>query len=124
MRIILSNSSGDPIYQQISSQVKKQIISGDLEAGEALPSIRSLAKELQVSVITTKNAYEVLEKEGFINTVAGRGTFVASQNRELLKEKKLKIVEEKLAEAVEQANLLGISTEEIIEMIRILTMEE
>ncbi len=124
MRIILSNSSGDPIYQQISSQVKKQIISGDLEAGETLPSIRSLAKELQVSVITTKNAYEVLEKEGFINTVAGRGTFVASQNRELLKEKKLKIVEEKLAEAVEQANLLGISTEEIIEMIRILTMEE
>jgi len=100
VRIIISNSSPDPIYEQINRQVKSQIISGDLAEGEALPSIRKLTHELQISVITTKRAHDEREREGFINTVSGKGTFVAVQNQELLKEKKMKIVEGKLAGAV------------------------
>ena len=96
MRILISNSSPDPIYEQIVRQIKSQIISGDLVEGEPLPSIRKLAHELQISVITTKRAYEELEKEGLIDTVGGKGTFVASQNQELMREKRMKIVEAKL----------------------------
>ena len=99
MRIIISNSSPDPIYEQITRQIKAQIISGVLAEGEALPSIRRLAMDLQISVITTKRAYDELEKEGFINTVGGKGTYVAVQNPGLLREKKMKLVEEKLAAA-------------------------
>ena len=120
MKVIISNSSDDPIYEQISKQIKNQIIAGDLEEGNPLPSIRNLAKELHVSVITTKRAYEILESEGFIDTVTGRGTFVAAQNKELLREKKMKIVEDKLAEAIKEAKLFGISKEEIKEMINLL----
>ena len=120
MKIIISNSSDDPIYEQISKQIKNQIISGDLEEGNPLPSIRNLAKELQVSVITTKRAYEILESEGFVDTVTGRGTFVAAQNKELLREKKMKIVEDKLSEAINEAKLFGISQQEVKEMIKLL----
>ena len=123
MKIIISNASPDPIYEQITRQIKSQIISGDLKEGEALPSIRKLAKELQISVITTKRAYEDMEKEGFIDTVMGKGTFIAAQNPELLKEKKMKIVEEKLAEAVAEANMLNISLNELKQML-ILLYEE
>ena len=91
MKIIIANSSPDPIYEQISRQIKAQIISGELGEGEGLPSIRKLAKELQISVITTKRAYEELEKEGFIDTVSGKGCFVAIQNKEFLREKKMNI---------------------------------
>jgi GntR family transcriptional regulator len=124
MRIIISNSSPDPIYEQINRQIKAQIISGDLAEGEALPSIRKLAQELQISVITTKRAYDELEREGFINTVSGKGTYVAVQNQELLKEKKMKIVEEKLTEAVSEAKMLGIGIGQLKDMLLLLYKEE
>lgn len=123
MRIIISNSSNEPIYEQISSQIKSLIIKGELEAGEALPSIRGLAKDLQISVITTKRAYDELEKEGFIETLQGKGSFVAMQNKELMKEKKLKIIEEKLEDVVKESKLLGLSYREIEKMLKILFEE-
>jgi len=124
MKIIVTNSSPDPIYEQVARQVKAQIISGELREGESLPSIRRLAQDLQISVITTKRAYEELEKEGFIDTVEGKGSFVAMQNKELLREKKMKIVEEKMAEAVEEARLLGITRAELEEMLGLLYGEK
>ena len=124
MRIIISNSSPDPIYEQITRQVKAQIISGALAEGEALPSIRRLAQDLQISVITTKRAYDELEREGFINTVGGKGTFVAVQNVELLREKKMKLVEEKLAEAVAAARLMGLPPDSLVQMLRLLYGED
>lgn len=123
MRIIVSNSSNEPIYEQISSQIKGMIIKGDLDVGEPLPSIRGLAKDLQISVITTKRAYEELEKEGFIETMQGKGSFVAMQNKELMKEKKLKIIEEKLAEVVDESRILGLRYTEVNEMLKILFEE-
>ena len=123
MRILISNASPDPIYQQIVQQVRAQILSGDLSEGDPLPSIRKLAKELQISVITTQRAYEELEREGFINTVSGKGSFVAAQNAELLHEKRMKAVEDKLAEAVDQAQLLGVSSEQMAEILHILYRE-
>ena len=120
MKIIISNSSPDPIYEQITSQIKAQIVSGELIEGDSLPSIRNLAKELQISVITTKRAYEELEKEGFIDTVGGKGCFIAMQNQEFLREKKMKSVEEKLMEVVKDANRLGISLTDLKEMLTIL----
>ena len=123
MHIIISNASQEPIYEQIRRQIKGQVISGELAEGDALPSIRGLAKELGISVITTKRAYDELEAEGFINTVAGKGTYVAAQNVEFLREKKMRIVEEKLAAAVEQAHALGIGTDELVQMLRLLCGE-
>jgi GntR family transcriptional regulator len=120
MRIIISNSSNQPIYEQISKQIKSMIIKGELEEGEMLPSIRGLARDLQISVITTKRAYDELEKEGFIETMQGKGSFVASQNKELMKERKLKVIEEKLIEVVKISKMLGISYGEIEEMLKIL----
>ncbi len=120
MKIIISNASSEPIYAQIGKQIKTQIISGDLKEGDGLPSIRKLAKELHISVITTKRAYEELEKEGFIDTVGGKGTFVAIQNKELLREKKMKSVEDMLAATVEKAQKLGITYQELLEMLSIL----
>jgi len=124
MKIIISNASPDPIYEQISRQIKAQILSGALSEGEMLPSIRRLAQDLQISVITTKRSYDELEREGFINTVGGKGTFVAIQNQELLREKKMKIVEDKLAEAVSEARLLGIDLDQIQNMLLLLYQEE
>ena len=96
MNIIISNSSGQPIYEQIVSQIKNMIISGSLKEGDALPSMRLLAKELRISVITTKRAYEELEREGFIVSYTGKGSFVASQNMELIKEQKYREIEDYL----------------------------
>jgi GntR family transcriptional regulator len=124
MKIIISNSSPDPIYEQLMKQVKAQIISGELAEGDSLPSIRKLAKELQISVITTKRAYEELEKEGFIDTVGGKGCFVSQQNKEFLREKRIKTVEEKLNEAVADAKKLGISLDELNEMLLLLYKED
>ncbi len=124
VKIILSNASPDPIYEQIGRQIKSQIISGELAEGTPLPSIRVLAKELQISVITSKRAYEELEKEGFIDSVGGKGTFVAVQNKELLREKKMKIVEDKLFEAVSEAQILGIALTELQQMLELLYGEE
>lgn len=120
MDIILSNSSGKPIYEQISDQVKEQIMTGALTAGDALPSMRLLARELRISVITTKRAYEELERDGFLENVPGKGCFVAPQNRELLREAQLRRVEEMLSQAVDEARKGGFSLEELQEMLDIL----
>ena len=96
MQIIISNSSKEPIYEQITNQIKSSIISGNLKEGEALPSMRQLAKDLQISVITTKRAYEELEKAGFIYSIVGKGSFIAEQNLDVMRERKLKAIEEQL----------------------------
>ena len=110
--IILTTSGETPIYQQIVDQIKAAILRGDLEAEELLPSIRVLAKELKISVITTKRAYEELEKEGLIYTMRGKGSFVADQGEHLLEESKERLVEEKLLEAMEVAKLTGLTKSE------------
>ena len=120
MDIILSNTSGKPIYTQIADQVKEQIMTGALAPGEALPSMRLLARELRISVITTKRAYEDLERDGFLENVPGKGCFVAPQNRELLREAQLRRVEEHLTQAVEEARKGGLSLAELQEMLNIL----
>ena len=120
MEIYLSNAWQEPIYAQITRQIKQQILSGQLRAGEPLPSIRLLAKELRISVITTKRAYEELESDGFIVTQAGRGSFVAAQNPDLLREEHLKTMESCLQNAVDAARLGGISCEEACETLRLL----
>ena len=122
--IIISNSSGKPIYEQIADQVKEQIMAGALAAGDALPSMRLLAKELRISVITTKRAYEELERDGFLENVPGKGCFVAPQNRELLREAQLRRVEERLSQAVDEARKGGFSLEELQEMLNILYQGE
>ena len=120
MDIILSNSSGKPIYEQITDQVKEQIMTGALEARDALPSMRLLAKELRISVITTKRAYEELERDGFLENVPGKGCFVAPQNPALLREARLRKVEDALSLAVEEARKGGLSLEELQEMLNLL----
>lgn len=118
MNIIISNSSDKAIYEQIAEQIKDHIMKGLLEESEPLPSIRSLARELHISVITTKRAYDELEKEGFIVTMAGKGSYVAAQNKELLRESRIKIVEEKLSEAVIAAKSAGLTIDELEEMLK------
>ncbi len=120
MKIIISNASPEPIYAQIGRQLKAQIISGDLKEGDGLPSIRKLAKELHISVITTKRTYEELEKEGFIDTVGGKGTFVAVQNKELMREMKMKSIEDMMGDTITEAQKLGVTFEELQEMLAIL----
>ena len=120
MKIIISNASPEPIYAQIGRQLKAQIISGDLREGDGLPSIRKLAKELHISVITTKRTYEELEKEGFIDTVGGKGTFVAVQNKELMREMKMKSIEDMMGDTITEAQKLGVTFEELQEMLAIL----
>ena len=120
MDIILSNTSGKPIYEQIAEQVKEQIMTGALAAGDALPSMRVLARELRISVITTKRAYEELEREGFLENVPGKGCFVAPQNRELLREAQLRRVEDILTQAVDEARKGGIPLEELQELLNLL----
>ena len=123
MNIIISNSSDKPIYDQIVEQIKNKIINGELQETELLPSIRNFAKELQISVITTKRAYEELEREGYIVSVPGKGSFVAAQNKELLKEARIRIVEEKLAEAVAAAKTVHLSCQDLEEMLKLLYEE-
>ena len=115
MNLIISNSSGKPIYEQITAQIKNSILNGELQEGEALPSMRALAKDLRISVITTKRAYEDLERDGFVVTVAGKGCFVAPKNLELMREEQRKKVEEALQCAVDQAKAASIDLEEIEE---------
>ena len=124
MDIFISNASGVPIYEQIVSQVKNLILNGTLQEGEALPSMRLLAKELRISVITTKRAYEELEREGYIVSVVGKGSFVAPKNMELVREEKQKQVEEHLSQAVETARTYGISLEELTEVLTMLYGED
>ena len=122
MTIFIDNKSGAPIYEQIYTQLKAQIISGALAEDALLPSIRSLAKDLRISVITTKRAYDELEREGFIYTVAGKGCFVAPKNVELLREENLKKIESLLAQALHLAATCGLNREDILDMLDI--MEE
>jgi len=124
VRILVANSSSEPIYQQIARQIKAEIIAGVLEEGAPLPSIRALAHDLQVSVITTKRAYDELEREGFLDSVGGKGTFVAAQNPAFLREKRMKVVEEKLAAAVAEARVLGVGLAELTETLQLLYGEE
>lgn len=123
LNIIISNSSQVPLYEQIESQIKNQIVNMILKPGEPLPSIRTLAKELKVSIITTKRAYEELEKEGFIKTVVGKGTFVAEANNERLREVAMYEIESKLEEAIISAKAIGLSLEETLDIIRSLYEE-
>ena len=120
MHIIISNQSGKPIYEQITEQIKALIISGELGEGDALPSMRLLAKELRISVITTKRAYEELEREGYVSSIPGKGSFVAGKNTEFLKEEQLRKVEEHLQEAVKAAQLCGMEKEELVETLLLL----
>ncbi|MBU3100869.1 MULTISPECIES: GntR family transcriptional regulator [Clostridium] len=121
MKIIISNSSDEPIYEQITTQIKNNIFSEQLNEGDALPSIRNLAIELRISVSTTKRAYEKLEMEGFINTVHGKGSYVAGQNKELLRERKMKIIEDKLTEAIEESKFIDLSLDDLKELLDILS---
>lgn len=118
MNIIISNSNGQPIYEQIVCQIKNEILTKELNSGDALPSMRLLAKELKVSVITTKRAYEELEKEGLIESYTGKGSFVKSQNEEQLKKQHLHHIEIKLKEIINIANISGIELPDIIEMLK------
>lgn len=120
MDIIISNSSGKPIYEQITSQIKALILNRTLAEGELLPSMRLLAKELRISVITTKRAYEDLERDGFIETMTGKGSFVASKNLEFVKEEHLRLAEEYLQKAVDVARSSDISCEELVEIVTLL----
>lgn len=124
MEIIIRNTANQPIYEQIYSQLKAQIIAGALSPGEALPSIRALAKDLKISVITTKRAYDELESEGFLYTVAGKGCFVAEKNLDLIREQQLKELETHLAAAAGLAKSCGVTVEELIDMLRVLLEEE
>lgn len=124
MNIIISNVSDKPLYEQIKEQIKNAIISGELKEGEALPSIRALANDLHVSVLTTRRVYDELESEGFVITKAGKGSFVAPENLELLRESKRRMVETKLLEAWETARSLGISKKELYSMMDLLFEED
>ena len=118
MDLIISNASGKPIYEQIYTQIKNCILSGELSPGDALPSIRTLAKDLRISVITTKRAYDELEKEGFIYTIAAKGCFVAPKNVELLREETLKAIENHIDQIVRLSHSVGLSRQEVLDMVR------
>lgn len=120
MNITISNSSGKPIYEQITSQIKNCIITGELRPGDALPSMRLLAKELRISVITTKRSYNDLEQEGFIETITGKGSFVADRDISIIREGSLRMAEEHLSRAVEIARENGIALEELTEVLKVL----
>lgn len=117
MIILIDNKSGEPIYNQIYAQIRRQIISGELKENELLPSIRGLAKDLRISFLTTKRAYDELERDGFIYTVQGKGCYVAPKNVELIREENLKKIEEHIEQIAQLSALGGISKAEVMEMI-------
>ncbi len=122
LNIVISNSSDLPLYEQIVSQLRKSIMNGEIEGGESLPSIRSMAAELSISVITTKRAYDELEKEGLIVTIPGKGCF-AADNNSMLRERRLRLLEELLSEVIKQADYLNLDINEIKDMLQILKEE-
>ncbi|MDO4538854.1 MAG: GntR family transcriptional regulator [Coriobacteriales bacterium] len=124
MEIVISNSSDKPIYEQIATQIREQVLTGALTEGEKLPSIRSLATQLRISAITTKRAYQDLEAQGFVHTVPGKGCFVAGENLELLREERLRMVESSLVRAVSDARAAGITADELREMLDLLLEDE
>lgn len=117
MNIIITNSGGVPIYEQISSQIKGMILGGTLKEGDALPSMRALAQDLRVSVITTKRAYEILESEGFIQSFTGRGSFVSAADPEMLRENNLREIEEHLSAAADIAKRSGVDKQELLDIL-------
>lgn len=119
MDIIISNSSGEPIYNQISSQIKTMILDGRLQEGDALPSMRNLAQQLRISVITTKRAYEELERDGFIESYTGKGSFVKAQNAEIFREEQLRFIEDMFSNICDKAKLCGIELNELHEILEI-----
>ncbi|WP_249872871.1 GntR family transcriptional regulator [Oceanobacillus saliphilus] len=123
MQIIISNNSKEPIYEQISKQIQSKILSGELTEGTALPSIRQLAKDLRISVITTKRAYEELEKAGFIYLIVGKGSYVAEQNLDVIREKKLRVIEEQLSAVISNSKEIGLSYEELQDLLKLLYEE-
>jgi len=124
MQIIISNSSKEPIYEQIYTQIKKLILTGELQEGQSLPSMRQLAKDLEISVITTKRAYEELEKNGFIYSIVGKGSFISEQNKEMMRERKVKVIEENLLIAIQNAKEMNIGLAELKEMLSLLYSED
>lgn len=124
MEIIISNSTSKPIYEQITSQIKQMIMSGELKSGESIPSMRSLAKSLHISVITVQKAYEDLQKDGFIETTVGRGSFVRADNKEYIQEEKQREIESCLQKAIELSKENGISLSKLIELLNIFYEEE
>ena len=120
MDIMISNSCGKPIYEQITSQVKEMIMNGTLHEGEPLPSMRTLAQQLRISIITTKRAYEELERDGFIESFTGKGSFVCRQNKELVREAGLKQIEEYLTLASDKAKMCGIDLNELQKLLKII----
>lgn len=124
MQIIISNQSREPIYEQIAAQIKKQILINELQAGQPLPSMRQLAKDLGISVITTKRAYEELEKNGYIYSVVGKGSFVSEQNKEMIFERKMSVIEEQLRSAVKNSKEIGVELAHLEELLRLLYKEE
>ena len=123
MQIIISNSSKEPIYEQITNQIKSSILTGELQEGAAIPSMRKLAKDLQISVITTKRAYDELEKAGFIYSIVGKGSFIAEQNLEVMREKKLNVIEEQLSTVITNSKEIGLSLDELQQLLNILYEE-
>lgn len=124
MRIIISNTSGIPIYEQIKDQIKSSILSGELEENELLPSLRQLARDLKISVLTTTRAYTELEQEGFVTNVQGKGCYVMGRGSELIREQLLRDIEENLTGAIKAAKRAGVSQEELIKMLGILMEDE
>lgn len=119
MEIIISNSSEKPIYEQISAQIKSMIMEGRLKAGDSLPSMRALARDLHISVITTQRAYEDLVRDGFIETVSGKGSFVALQNKEFIQEEQLRVAEELLQKAADIGRKNGITFERLVSILQL-----
>lgn len=123
MQILISHNSKEPIYEQIVQQIKKAILANDIAAGYALPSMRNMAKDLDVSVITTKRAYEELEKMGLIYSVVGKGSFVSEQNKEMILERKQKVIEEQLSQAIENGKEIGLNLNDVQALVALLYEE-
>ncbi len=117
MNFIISNSSEVPIYEQIKKEIKRAINSNELKENSMLPSIRTLAKDLRISILTVKKAYDELEQEGYLNTVQGKGSFVKARNKELIKEEQIKKIEEKIGESIQIAKAVDISKQQLMELV-------
>lgn len=124
MEIVVSNKASRPLYEQIATQIKTSIMSGELKAGEAIPSVRALAKSLHISILTVQKAYSMLQEDGFIETTAGKGCYVSAQNQEFYLEEQQKKIEERFSEAIEIARASGISFDKLIELLTILYEED
>lgn len=124
MEIVVSNKSSHPLYEQIADQIKKAIMSGELQAGEAIPSVRSLAKSLHISVLTVQKAYSTLQEDGFIETTAGKGCYVSVQNQDFYLEEQQKRIEEYFLKAIEIARVSGITLERLVDLLTLLYQED